>query len=224
VIGGWALLRRDDHITQPKKVRVIFQFINFGDGTGFWGTTAAPLPHPKQAASNTGPGAPDLKKHDPKRAIADWRLIALNSPPQSPWFSALPAFLPAKFLSTESSSPITISAGLEPDICCPGTSCTWAKQTLTRCYCSDINNPDINDIPDVEFPACTDSTGACSTIDWTTQWCDFPNIDGTTFKLSCQYASVTPCGGGNAYAEPIAEPIAHAGVIANSDTLSCRVI
>ncbi len=51
-VGGWELFVRDEHISQPKKVRVIFQFINFGDGTGFWGTTAAPLPHPKQAASN----------------------------------------------------------------------------------------------------------------------------------------------------------------------------
>ncbi len=51
-VRGWERIVREDNVTQPKKVRVIFQFVNFGDGTGFWGTTAAPLPHPRQAAAD----------------------------------------------------------------------------------------------------------------------------------------------------------------------------
>jgi len=47
-VRGWERIVREDNVRQPKKVRVIFQNINFGDGTGFWGTTAAPLPHPKR--------------------------------------------------------------------------------------------------------------------------------------------------------------------------------
>jgi len=96
-VGGWDLFVRDEHMSQPKKVRVIFQFINFGDGTGMWRSDGAPLPNPKQAASNTAPCAPDLKRRDPKDAKANWRLIALNSPPQSPWFSALPGIPAGKF-------------------------------------------------------------------------------------------------------------------------------
>jgi hypothetical protein len=46
-VRGWERIVREDNVRQPKKVRVVFQNINFGDGTGFWGTTAAPLPHPK---------------------------------------------------------------------------------------------------------------------------------------------------------------------------------
>jgi hypothetical protein len=47
-VRGWERIVREDNVHQPKKVQVLFQFINFGDGTGFWGTTAAPLPHPKR--------------------------------------------------------------------------------------------------------------------------------------------------------------------------------
>jgi len=76
-VGGWKLLVRDDHISQPKKVRVIFQFINFGDGTGFWGTTAAPLPHPKRAANSMDPCTTDATDH-PKDPTVNWPLVALN--------------------------------------------------------------------------------------------------------------------------------------------------
>jgi len=44
LVRGWERIVREDNVAQPKKVRVIFQNINFGDGTGLWGTTAAPLP------------------------------------------------------------------------------------------------------------------------------------------------------------------------------------
>ena len=47
-LKGWERIVREDNVHQPKKVQMLFQFINFGDGTGFWGTTAAPLPHPKR--------------------------------------------------------------------------------------------------------------------------------------------------------------------------------
>lgn len=47
-VRGWASLAKDHSIPKPKKAQIIFQFINFGDGTGYWGGTAAPLPHPKR--------------------------------------------------------------------------------------------------------------------------------------------------------------------------------
>ena len=45
---AWERFVKEGTVEQAKKVRVIFQFINFGDGTGYWGGTAAPLPHPKR--------------------------------------------------------------------------------------------------------------------------------------------------------------------------------
>lgn len=45
-VGGWTGILDDYKIPPPKRVQIVFQFINFGDGTGYWGGTAAPLPHP----------------------------------------------------------------------------------------------------------------------------------------------------------------------------------
>src|ERR1700686_785729 len=36
-VSGFERIVREDHVAQPKKVQVIFQNINFGDGTGYWG-------------------------------------------------------------------------------------------------------------------------------------------------------------------------------------------
>ena len=50
-VTGWEGIAHEFHIAQPKKVRVLLQFINFGDGTGLWRTDGAPLPHPKTSAT-----------------------------------------------------------------------------------------------------------------------------------------------------------------------------
>jgi len=42
-LKGWDNLVQQDHIPQPKKVSVVFQFINFGDGSGFRGSTGQPV-------------------------------------------------------------------------------------------------------------------------------------------------------------------------------------
>jgi hypothetical protein len=54
-VRGWERIVREDKVQQPKKVRVVFQNINFGDGTGFWGGSAAPLPHPKRISNRKEP-------------------------------------------------------------------------------------------------------------------------------------------------------------------------
>jgi hypothetical protein len=45
--SGWEGVAHDANIPPPKRVQLVFQFINFGDGTGFSGT-GNPLPHPKK--------------------------------------------------------------------------------------------------------------------------------------------------------------------------------
>lgn len=58
-VSAFEGIVRENGLAQPKKVRVLFQFINFGDGTGFSGT-GNPLPHPKRTTSTE-------TSHDPKR-------------------------------------------------------------------------------------------------------------------------------------------------------------
>jgi hypothetical protein len=47
-VSAWEDMIREGLVVQPKRVQVLIQLINFGDGTGFWGGTAAPLPYPKK--------------------------------------------------------------------------------------------------------------------------------------------------------------------------------
>jgi hypothetical protein len=49
-VGAFEEIVRENGLAQPKKVRAIFQFINFGDGTGFSGT-GNPLPHPPRSSA-----------------------------------------------------------------------------------------------------------------------------------------------------------------------------
>jgi hypothetical protein len=109
-VRGWQGIARAHQIAQPKRVQVIFQFINFGDGTGFWGGTAAPLPHPKSAIQSAGPCTTDAKAEHAKDPAVKWPMIALNHSERFPWLNALPAYWPADFLSTESSSAKAVSS------------------------------------------------------------------------------------------------------------------
>lgn len=186
-VRGYEGIVRNFNVRQPKKVSVIFQQITFGDGTGLWNASGDPLPHPKRTASagqcNKKGGVPTAK--------ANWPLIALNVSRKSRWSDKMPAFLPAIFLNKHA-NPITIDTAPEPDTCCPSSSCTWAKSSLTRCYCSSRDNTD-DDIPDVDFLGCGEPGGACSSIVYRVQWCDYPNVDGTTFQVSCSVAQVFSC-------------------------------
>jgi hypothetical protein len=110
-VKGFERIVREDGVVQPKKVRAIFQFVNFGDGTGFSGT-GNPLPHPKRAA-NTGSYA-GPKRDSSKDPTANWPNKATHQ--STKLFSAISnqqsaGVLGGIFLTTESSSPITVNAG-----------------------------------------------------------------------------------------------------------------
>jgi len=45
---GWDQAREIDNLPQPTKLEIIFQELNFGDGTGFIGGTGTPWPRPKR--------------------------------------------------------------------------------------------------------------------------------------------------------------------------------
>jgi hypothetical protein len=51
-VSAFEEIMRENGLAQPKRVRAIFQFINFGDGTGFSGT-GNPLPHPPRSSAES---------------------------------------------------------------------------------------------------------------------------------------------------------------------------
>jgi hypothetical protein len=44
ILNAWDYARKKENRSLPKHLEVKFQFLSFGDGTGYIGTTAAPLP------------------------------------------------------------------------------------------------------------------------------------------------------------------------------------
>lgn len=111
-VGAWEGMVREGVVAaQPKRVQVLIQLINFGDGTGFWGGTAAPLPHPKKplAAGPCIDDKPDNQISPPKSRLPAW-----SSGITSPSWKGLPAFVPASFFVSDSSNSITVDASLNP--------------------------------------------------------------------------------------------------------------
>lgn len=97
-VEGWKRLRGKGAITSPKKLVFNFQEINFGDGTGFLGTSGTPIPENKERSS-TAPcvgvtnGGVEVAASDtsPPRLSPDPSFLLTHlSPPVS--------FVPAFFL------------------------------------------------------------------------------------------------------------------------------
>ncbi|HJY27208.1 MAG TPA: hypothetical protein VJ306_04175, partial [Pyrinomonadaceae bacterium] len=119
IVNAWDYFRKKENRPLPKRLEVKIESLNFGDGTGYVGNDATPLPRviPEEGGSavcrpsfetdmfgwtETPPGSPLSK------------ILAINLPAQS-W--------PVNFLrgTTFDSSK---SNGFLLDTCCPGTYCS----------------------------------------------------------------------------------------------------
>ncbi|MDT7540877.1 MAG: hypothetical protein QOE33_781 [Acidobacteriota bacterium] len=139
---------------EPKKVRLVFNLINFGDGTGFWTTSGVPVDAYRKQSSNRscGGGKGDVTsfvaKSPPNFLLASFS--QLRSPP-------LPAsLLPVNF-SLESLSETSSSlTAFRQDTCCPGQpSCSKRKPDHYTCCLGTADY--------TQSAACSDSTGVCGT-------------------------------------------------------------
>lgn len=100
----------EENRPNPKKVILEFQIMNFGDGTGFEGTTGAAVSYPQNQQSRSDDYKPPPHKstcrspQGPQATFSDW----------ADTFEILPAsFSPVNFLSAASSQP---QCGLMSDI------------------------------------------------------------------------------------------------------------
>jgi hypothetical protein len=126
-LAGWESSKSHGKAFDPKKVRLIFAGLNFGDGTGFSTTEGKPYPRkassciPQRKANELG----TITMADP--GISNYLSLQLSS-------SSLPVnFLPANFLPAGNS----ISGKTPPQsgLCCPGTPCYNMKDSTYSCLC-----------------------------------------------------------------------------------------
>lgn len=183
-IEGWESHARENNL-HPKHVFVIFNFLCFGDGTGWESSDGRPFNRQKRASISPNKG-------DPAKCEAQSRR-------QEPWpygFLMPASFGPANFLPELLPAKTSNAA---PDICCPGTSCSKIKRPFARCYCSNFEFPTINDMEFSVTTSCTDPEGVCGTTFPRVTQCNHPGID---FPLFCVESVFRACGA----PEPVPSP------------------
>jgi len=164
-VEGWEGWVRDNNLQQPKSILVFFNFICFGDGTGWESPDGRPFDRQKRLGFRAPTrGDPD----DCEQQSRQGELALL------PGFSMMPAsFGPANFLWGTSSSN---ESNTVPDICCPGTACSKIKRQFGRCYCSTLEFPTLDDKEFSVTTNCTDPAGQCGTTIPLTEQCDYPGV------------------------------------------------
>ncbi len=173
---GLDYLKAKEHTPEPKRIQLIFQVLNFGDGTGYADTGGTPVDIRKPVARNATCAPPHR---------------ASDSATQ-PAVSFLPAsFLPVKFSMAETFKLLPGTTLPRPDINCPGTNCSFVK--MGTYVCSRVCDPENPEHPSPTFVGSGDPEGACRIIGSTSDFCTDPNsgpIYCTDYQLySCSQYS-----------------------------------
>ncbi len=170
---GWDYLREKEGRPEPRVLKLIFQELNFGDGTGYADTSAAPVnTHKTLNFNKTGVPPPNL---------------AGNLTTQLS-FSFLPANpSPVEFFMAQPPEALSYETKRNPDFCCAQESCDYVKLGSYVCgrTCSDRPNR-----PSAEFVGCSDPTGSCRIIDTINDTCTDP---GSGLPLTCVDTVLYPC-------------------------------
>ena len=154
-VEGWKDVRAKGILTNPKIIKLLFLQINFGDGTGFVGTTGTPIPEPREqgsapcAGGDNDAGEAASVAHPPRSYFPDIASLATYLPP--------PADLVPAFLFGRPASP---APAARQDICCSSQiGCSRLKRAEDQgCPCPGV----VRRI--VQPTSCSDPDGLCATI------------------------------------------------------------
>ena len=179
-LDAWDHARRKENRPFPKQLKVEFQFLSFGDGTGYAATDGQPLPSKTPEENNLGACLPSTRsgpfdwKDAPPGSLSS-NLLAFNLP--------VPTW-PVNFLAGEMSKSTTFSSSL-PQTCCSGSNCS--ALTVTRdsvCVNCPLQNR-------VGVASCSNPNLRCGTTVSDYIECFMPKTGDTYF---CQTIDVIGCG------------------------------
>ncbi|MGA9994351.1 MAG: hypothetical protein WBP93_03000 [Pyrinomonadaceae bacterium] len=149
---GWEDFKARGKRPEPMDFELTFDRLIFGDNTGFAGSQGTPFPiNRKQSMKSKGGGIKEAVKSN---------LLAMlfNSPPTScpqSQFSFLPAsFEPVNFFLEEAELSVSSDSSPQPDVCCPGTPCSFLKPDTYGCCGVQVQI--------FSTTACSDPSGACA--------------------------------------------------------------
>lgn len=174
IVLSWDKGRREKGYRLPSKVKIEFQFLSFGDGTGLIGDKAAPDPVRPLTHQRSSFASPNRGK----RKTVNWRSLAIDSGGRGPKNnSILPAVLPVSYFRANSTLG---DSGVEPDQCEPGCFPTAVDYGVT-CYGCVANN---------DYWYTNDPSRPCGQISYPTKTCTIPETEET---YTCQYTQVRVC-------------------------------
>jgi len=180
-LNAWDYARKKENRPLPKHLKVEFQFLNFGDGTGYVGTggTALPRTTPEEdelvaclSPSQTDPLA--WKDAPPGSALS--KLLTFSLPA---------AIWPVNFLQGSEFETNTSSASLF-DTCCPGVNCSMLTRSRdVTCYTCPPQTR-------VGTAICSNPDASCQIAIFDYFECVSPKFDVEPF--TCQTIELVACG------------------------------
>lgn len=180
---AWEAFASEEKLpkTEPKKVRLQFYVLNFGDGSGFQTKIGMPFPKPlKQHSSNTPP-----ERRGRQSGMGSTNALLSNSP--GPFLQLTSFFLPAKglpvnFCLEETENFIYNRIPVQSNVCCPGTNCSYRRPSSYTCLCKE-------DAFTTESASCNDGFGICSIDERIDEAC----IDENGVRRTCPEFFIGPC-------------------------------
>ena len=178
-LDAWDYARRKENRPFPKHLKVDFQFLNFGDGTGYWGTDGMALPNKWPEKDGVGAFLPS----------PDDEGLGWNDTPPGSLLSRLLAFnLPAE------NWPVNLLEGVYIDVV---SSASWAQTCCSDSNCSPLTlwegNVCVN-CPKQNRPGlttCGDPAGACRTT--VSDYIECFTSKAGSEPYACQTITVLPC-------------------------------
>jgi hypothetical protein len=162
--------------SEIKTIQIAFQLLNFGDQTGYSTTGGLPIPNIRSGTNKTGscqeggvisasPGLTRAQTLQPSDVLS-------------------PNFLNhVSFITTADSTPNSLP---QSGLCCPGSSCSYAKDSTYQCYCK-------TNAQTVQTVGCSDPLAVCSDISQVYPMETCPDGGGGT--LGCPEFYRQPCSG-----------------------------
>lgn len=181
MLDAWDYKRKSENRPLPKHLEVKLQFLSFGDGTGFVGSGATPLPRTIPEGEGSAACLP-LSRSD----VFGWD----KAPPGSPLWKMLSFNLPATIwpvnFSPDSVLEINRSGASLFDTCCPGVNCSMLTRSFDR---TCVNCPLQTR---VGLAICSNPTAACLEATFGSFECFSPKSEVEPF--ACQTIDLNPCG------------------------------
>src|ERR1051325_1168750 len=181
MLDAWDYKRKKENRPFPKRLEVKFQFLSFGDGTGYIGTGATALPRAIPEEEGSAACLPSSQTD-----ACGWNEAPPGSPLSKPLAFHLPAAIwPVNFLRGSEFETRRSSASLFAP-CCPGVTCSMLSRSLDR---TCVNCPPQNR---VGLAICSNPDAACLEASFGAFECYMPPYDVESFE--CQKIDLESCG------------------------------